>query len=350
VIINSAEAEQVRELYRMYLKLGCVSKLQEHLEQIGVRSKRRTSRTGRISGGVVYSRGALYDILQSRFYRGEITHKGASYPGQHPAIIDKDLWDKVQTQFQNNLQAPRKRPRAAGKSLLTGLVYDAQGNRFTPSHAAKGAKRYRYYVSQTVINKASGASDGPTRLPADELEELVLSQVQSLLQSPQRMQDVICGPMAGPDEVQRAAERAQKWAAATHNQVRAILPSVLNRVIIGDGSVELQLNTRVMREGITGLRESPSRGDDNGSSEGLTIISVPAAFTKFRGEVRLVLPPDAAQGSHPAIPSLVKAVARAHEWVDRIAKGEVPHPQSPPSTARLCSNDSSVIRRCPTPR
>jgi site-specific DNA recombinase len=256
VVINPAEAERVREIYRIYLKLGCVSKLREHLEQIGVRSKRRTSRTGRTSGGTVYSRGALYDILQNRFYRGEITHKGASYPGQHPAIIGKDLWDKVQTQFQDNLQSPRKRPRAAGKSLLTGLLYDPQGNRFTPSHAAKGTKRYRYYVSQTVINKASGASDGPTRLPADELEELVLSEIQSFLQSPQRMQDVICGPAAGPNEIQRSAERAQKWAAATPNQVRSILPSVLERVVIRDGMVELQLSNRVMREGIIGLRES----------------------------------------------------------------------------------------------
>jgi len=221
VIINSDEAEQVREIYRMYLKLGCVSKLQEQLEQIGVRSKQRTSRTGHTSGGAVYSRGALYDILQNRFYRAEITHKEVSYPGQHPAIIDKDLWEKVQAQFQANLQAPRKRPRAAGKSLLTGLLYDPQGNRFTPSHAAKGAKRYRYYVSQTVINKASEASDGPTRLPADELEELVLSQIQSLLQSPQRMQDVLCGAGAALARVSRRSN-AQRSGRRSGRRPRPI--------------------------------------------------------------------------------------------------------------------------------
>jgi len=80
-----------------------------------------------------------------------------------------------------------------------------------------------------------------------------------------------------------------------------------------------------MREGITGLRESGSRRNDNDSPEDIMTISVPAAFTKFRGEVRLVLPPDASRGSQQAIPALVKAVARAHEWVDRIAKGVVPH-------------------------
>jgi site-specific DNA recombinase len=47
LIINPTEAERVREIYRMYLKLGCVSKVQEYLDQTGVRSKERTSRTGR---------------------------------------------------------------------------------------------------------------------------------------------------------------------------------------------------------------------------------------------------------------------------------------------------------------
>jgi len=59
LIVNPAEAERVREIYQMYLKLGCVSKVQEYLGQTGVRSKERTSRTGRTSGGTVYSRGAL---------------------------------------------------------------------------------------------------------------------------------------------------------------------------------------------------------------------------------------------------------------------------------------------------
>ena len=316
VVVNSADAEQVREIYRGYLKLGCVSKLRKHLEQVGIRSKVRTSRAGRTSGGAIYSRGALYDILQNRFYRGEITHKDASYPGQHPAIIDQGLWDKVQAQFQANLQAPRKRPRSGNQSILTGLLYDAQGNRYTPSHTAKGSKRYRYYVSQAVINKASDSYDGAARLPAQELEEMVISQVHSFLQSPQRMKEVLCVPGAGRKGIQQAAERAETWVATNREQVRAVLPSVLRRVVVRDDLVELQL----IRDGVTGLREA---GD--GNSDDLTTITCPATFKKCRGEVRLVLPPDSASGAPRAIPSLVKAIARAHHWVNRIASGEVPH-------------------------
>jgi DNA invertase Pin-like site-specific DNA recombinase len=325
LVINPTEAERVREIYRMYLKLGCVSKVQEHLDQTGVRSKERTSRTGRSSGGAVYSRGALYGMLQNHMYLGKVHHQGTYYPGQQPAIIDQELWDKVQARFAANLQAPRRRPRSASKSLLTGLLYDPQGSRFTPSHAAKGARRYRYYVSQAVIKKPGRAAEGPTRLPADELEELVISQVQSFLQSPQRMQDVLCSLTAGSVEIQRAAECAQKWAAATVAQVRAVVPTIVKRVIVHDNLIELQLSRCAIREAVTGLREAPSLANESPISEDLIILEAQATVSKCRGEVRLVLAPDAAQGSPRSIPSLIKAVVRAHDWVDRIARGEVPH-------------------------
>ena len=48
------------------------------------------------------ARGALYLMLQNRIYRGEITHKGNSYPGEHQAIIDQPLWDAVQAVLAKN--------------------------------------------------------------------------------------------------------------------------------------------------------------------------------------------------------------------------------------------------------
>jgi site-specific DNA recombinase len=114
--INPAEAEHVHEIYQLYLRLGCVSKLQTHLEQHGIRSKKRISRNGRASGGAVFSRGALYKMLQNRIYLGEITHKEKWFPGQHPSIIDQEFWDRVQAQLKDNLQGGRKRPQ--GRVML----------------------------------------------------------------------------------------------------------------------------------------------------------------------------------------------------------------------------------------
>jgi site-specific DNA recombinase len=76
LVINTDEAERVRLIYNRYLEVGCVSRLQRHLEAEEIYSKSRVSRSGRRSGGVTFSRGALYELLQNRLFLGEITHKG----------------------------------------------------------------------------------------------------------------------------------------------------------------------------------------------------------------------------------------------------------------------------------
>lgn len=75
LVLNPAEADQVKQIYKIYLRLGCVTKLKLHLEKEGVRSKKRVSQTGQASGGAVHSRGSLYRMLHNRIYLGAIVHK-----------------------------------------------------------------------------------------------------------------------------------------------------------------------------------------------------------------------------------------------------------------------------------
>jgi hypothetical protein len=64
----------VRFIFRRYAELGSVRLLKDELEAQSVRSKLRTTASGRISGGKPFARGALYLMLQNRIYRGEIVH------------------------------------------------------------------------------------------------------------------------------------------------------------------------------------------------------------------------------------------------------------------------------------
>ena len=151
LVVNEAEAETVRYIFRRYQELRSVRLLKEHLDAAGIVSKRRTAPDGRPYGGKPIARGALYLMLQNRIYRGEIVHKDQAYPGEHDPIVDDDLWQEVQTTLATN-----RVDRGAGKgsrhlSLLAGLIYDAQGEPMTPSHAAKKGVRYRYYVSKSLL-------------------------------------------------------------------------------------------------------------------------------------------------------------------------------------------------------
>lgn len=151
LVVNPKEAEQVRQIFRLYLEFGCVKKLKAHLDAHGAKSKVRVSKSGNKSGGGAYSRGALYKVLRNRTYLGEVPHKDQSYPGDHEAVIDQELWEKVRSRLRESIRGQRYGRDAAAPSLLRGLVYDADGNRFTPSHAVKRGMRYRYYVSQLAI-------------------------------------------------------------------------------------------------------------------------------------------------------------------------------------------------------
>jgi hypothetical protein len=102
LVVNDAEARIVVEIYRRYLALKSVHALRDELADAGIKSKRRLRPAGGAYGGQTFSRGALYLILQNRLYRGEIPHKGDSYPGKHPAIVDKPLWDDVQAVLSAN--------------------------------------------------------------------------------------------------------------------------------------------------------------------------------------------------------------------------------------------------------
>ncbi len=323
LIVNPEEANRVKDIFQAYLAEGCVSKLQIYLEKKEIRSKKRLSKTGNASGDNAFSRGALYSMLQNRIYLGEITHKDKSFPGQHPAIIDQNLWDRVQVQFKANLQAERKRPRATSTSLLTGLLYDEVGNRFAPSHATKKGRRYRYYVSQALTQGGSKNPTGQGRIPAEEIEELVLSQLATLLQSATRILDLLQPYSLGMTETHQVAKVAQEYLAS-QDKVRNDVRSMVTRVIVRQQKVELQLSKKTLLQAFLTPQQSDEVVGTLPATEDLILIEADARLRRCGGEIRLLLA-DAEQNRARRVPSLVRAVARAHDWMEQILRGEIPN-------------------------
>ena len=176
LVVDEAEAEQVRTLYRLYLELGSVAALAQQLESEGWLTRVRVSRKGNRSGGVPYSRGALFHLLKNRIYLGEIIHGELSMPGRHPAIVDPNLFEAVQQRLRANAVTHRDRPLRSADLPLKGLVHDADGHRMSPSFGyGRGGKVYRYYVSAPLqqgrtIDRRNGAL---RRVRAEALHEVV---------------------------------------------------------------------------------------------------------------------------------------------------------------------------------
>jgi site-specific DNA recombinase len=319
--IQPEEAERVQQIFRAYLELGCVSKLRTYLEEQGIRSKKRISRNGRASGGAVFSRGTLYQMLQNRIYLGEITHKDKSFPGQQPAIIGQELWDRVQGRMQTNLQGEHKRLRSTEKSLLAGLLYDVEGHRFTPTYANKRGKRYRYYCSR-VLKKNGWKTAGPARLPAQEIEELVVSELNRLFRSPQQLLDLFDELSGTEIHRQRLLEsiQAPRDFKETNN---AVLGSLLQRVVVRDDRIEVQVRKGALLKLLIGQDQDSQADGAEHDLLGSITLQAQAQLKRCGGAVRFLLPPDSAHAKPHPVPALVRAVARAHDWLAQILRGDV---------------------------
>ncbi len=191
LVVNEAEARIVVDIYQRYLALKSVHALRDELADAGIRSKRRMRPDGTEYGGQKFSRGALYLILQNRLYLGEVTHKEQSYPGEHPAIIDKPLWEEVQTVLAANRVERANGARGRHPSLLTGMVFDETGERLTPTHAVKKGTRYRYYVSTSLVTGTGKKRSSGRRIPAGNLEGLVINKVRTFLADPGAILDAV---------------------------------------------------------------------------------------------------------------------------------------------------------------
>src|SRR5262249_50016626 len=179
LIINEAEAKTVRYIFRRYTELKSVRLLKADLDALGVVSKSRLASDGTCYGAKPFARGALYLMLQNRIYRGEIVHKDKSYSGEHGAIIDESLCAEVQTIITGNRTNRLIGTAEQQVSLLSGILFDARGERMTPTHATKNKTRYRYYVSRSLLTGKMNQSG--QRIPALSLEALVIGRINNWL-------------------------------------------------------------------------------------------------------------------------------------------------------------------------
>ncbi len=150
LVIVPEDAERVRWIFQRYLELGSMGLLLEEMNRLRIRTKVQNLSNGMKRGGVPYGKGALAHLLKNHCYVGEILHRGAIHAGDHEAIIDRQTYDAVQTSLAANAIIRKARSNAPAY-LLTGLIFDSAGNRMTPSHSRKKGVRYRYYVSQAIL-------------------------------------------------------------------------------------------------------------------------------------------------------------------------------------------------------
>jgi site-specific DNA recombinase len=322
LVVNEAEAKTVKLIFERYLELGCVRALRAELDQVDIRSKRRVAETGRMIGGGAFSRGALYYLLKNRVYRGEAVHKGVAHPGEHEALIDEDLWEAVQAKL--SAQATKQgRGRAESGALLMGLLFDDWGNRMSPSHTTRKGGRYRYYVSQAVLQGRKKDAGSIARIGADELERIVVEAIRRTF--PDRNTDRI----AIPDVTSKEQSPSCSPNNLYDQSARDLVSRQVERIVVHATEVEIILQIRdVAAQSL------------NTDGEG-RVLRVPLE-RRHRDRKEIIVPGDAGAPPTRLDRSLVLAVARGRTWASALRRGEY---ADTAEIASKCDLTEAYVRR-----
>jgi site-specific DNA recombinase len=310
LVVDQSEAETVREIFRRYLELGSVRLLMEELNRRGIRSKVRVAKNGKTSGGNSFFRGALYVVLSNPIYIGEIRHKGVRHPGLHEPLVERELWEKTQRLLRSQAVRGRSRTKAVASPLI-GRLFDESGQSLTPSHAVKGERRYRYYVSRSLIKGTTDSAGRGWRLPAPEIERTVAASACQILSDRIGIATAASG-LAG-NRLPAIFAAAEGWRERLQSEVEAsAAPSALvDRVDLSETGIRVSLKLPIP--------ETASRSAAD--AKGLIIARFFPMTVRPRGvEMRLVIEGNRAPAPR-ADSALLKAVARARQWSEDLLAG-----------------------------
>ncbi len=326
LVVESDEAETVRTLFRLYRDHGCVNAVRAEAQRFGLVSK----------SGKPFSRGHIYRVLSNPIYIGRIPHGAASYEGAHAAIVDAELWQAVQDRLADNRIERRQRSNAKDPSLLTGKLFGADGTRFTPSHTNKQGRRYRYYVDQSAKQSANAK---PQRIPADEIEGVVIDLLRTRLGEPMNLIEALHRPDLTPAMAHAVQRAAEPLAAALKapRQNRDLVQRLVRRITLGEEALTIDIDDAELRRALDLDAVETEDEEDAGHR-----IEASVAIRRRGVEQRFVLNARETDCTRQTDPGLVRALVRAHDWWTRLRDGEA---DGPGRIAAMDGVQSSYVSR-----
>ncbi|MGB3806562.1 MAG: recombinase family protein [Erythrobacter sp.] len=304
LMIDEEQAALVRDIFQRYLDLRSVPLLVDALAREGIVSPIRISRVGNRLGGKPFTKGALYHLLQNRIYRGEVSHKGRHFPGDHAALIDRETFDAAQAILTDNRRSHDRKDHVSAPSLLCGRLFDALGRPMSPTRTKRRGRTYRYYASAKTPGSGSEVS---WRVPAEELENLVISRLRSWLTSRSSLLELFPGHDLHQIEQlhTRMSAEGAKLATGAGSEASDLIKRWIERIAVEHDRICLIVRAPAeFVEQVTPRRFAAT-------------LDVAASIVRSGKRIRLALPPSDKSAPSKRDPSLIKLIAKA--WVAREA-------------------------------
>jgi len=309
--IVEEHAAIVRRIFQLYLELGTVRRVMSRMETDKITQPVRTAMTGRSFGGTPFTRGQLYAMLKNALYIGEIVHKDVTHPGLHDAIISRETWDAAQALLNQHQQGDYPAAQVAHPSPLAGRISDTEGNPLVATHACKGTRRYRYYVSRQLQHGVGDEKAEGIRIPAREIESAVAGRITTAFEQPLALLNDIKVPIDAA-AVRKLAGRAEAVVAQLKSLDATMLRVLIKSVEVGSESVALTISADDIAKT---LGVEPATGAID-----LRLV-IPLEITRPGKAVRLVQPDS--RGVAPIVDhALIGMIMKARKWWAMLQTGE----------------------------
>jgi len=312
--INAGEAKTVRAIYDLYLQHNSITLVKEDADRLGLTTKRHVFASGKVFGGNPFSRGRIHHLLMNPIYAGMVRHNRTLWPGRHEAIIDLEMWEKVQAVLSDG--AARKRrlgPRTRKpepvrhRSPLAGKLFDETGERLTPTHSRTGGSRLRYYVSARLLQKRRTDDTSGWRLPAEPLESFVANKIADRMLDHSRASRLFCNAaLSLNSDANKQVEALSIALRKSHD----LLEDLVARIELGSGKVAIRASREALAKH---LKVDPPEIEQT-----VVLLDVPFQIRRRGVEARIV----SGEYENSPDPTILRMIARARGWRERILAGE----------------------------
>jgi site-specific DNA recombinase len=258
--VNENEAARVRAIFDLYLEHQSLIETVKVLNGQGWTIKRWTTQDGHESGGRRFDKSNLFNLLTNVLYLGKITLRKDVFDGEHQAIVDSEIFHRVQALLHRNGQSGGKYVRNRFGALLKGLLHCVPCNcAMVHTHTLKnGNKRYRYYVCLNAQKR--GWHDCPSKsVPAAEIERFVIDQIRAIGKDSKLVAETIRQTRAQADkhitelETERAA--LEKDLARHNSDLHKLVGHVSRDGTAADRMADVQERIRIAERRATEVRE-----------------------------------------------------------------------------------------------
>jgi site-specific DNA recombinase len=335
LVVNHEEARILKNIYERYMELGSVRLLKQDLDARGIVSAVKASKNGNHHGGKPFSRGGLYHLLSNPVFIGEVRHKKERHPGQHEGIVSRELWERVQQRLlEGTVRRSEGGKTEAPRSPLARKLFDENGAPLLVQGAAKGQRRYRYYVSRKLIHGAAPEdAEYGWRLSAPEIERSVSAAAQRMIADRNEIARTCEEAGIDAERLPSILRSTQGWIERlrAESEAASALAELVQRVALSRDGIQVSLKLPLLTtNGHSGV--NPSHLD-------LTRF-VPMRIRRRGVELRLVL--EGGSNLKRIDLPMLRAVARARGWSAELISGRV---RSVDEIARREGLDRRSVRR-----